>query len=194
MSFKILIIDIETTNFFKDGGAIVEVGIVSLDLETGEREIVFDSVCREKILSEKHRKPPFGWIFWNSDLTVEEVRAAPDLTELKVDIQRIIDSYPLGVTAYNRNFDVHFLQSRGFSFPRLLPCPMKLATPICKLPSPHLHREPYKWPSVEEAWKHFFPDMPYKEAHRGADDAMHEAMIVWELYQRGVFVLDEDME
>ena len=38
MSEKILVVDIETTNFLQRGGLIVEVGIVELDTETGESQ------------------------------------------------------------------------------------------------------------------------------------------------------------
>lgn len=182
---KILVIDIETTGFLKEDGAIVEVGIVSLDLNSGEVRTLFDSVCKEGHLSERHRTEPMGWIFRNSTLTVDEVRNAPLLKEMGWEIQLIIDLYPLGATAYNRNFDFDFLENRGFVFPVKLPCPMLLSTSICRL---HPKRYgSYKWPKVEEAWKHFFPGVEYVEAHRGADDAFHEAKIVYELYKRGNF-------
>lgn len=184
---KILVIDIETTGFQNQGGAIVEVGAVSLSLGTGEVTTVFDSVCRKDILSGRHREEPMGWIFKNSSLTVEEAREAPLLPDLLPEIQSIINNHPLGATAYNRSFDFNFLQSRGVTFPKALPCPMKLATPVCKLMP--MKYGTYKWPSVEEAWKHFFPDQPYEELHRGADDARHEALIVWELYRQGIFTL-----
>ncbi len=64
---------------------------------------------------------------------------------------------------------------------------MKLSTPICKLPP--VRYGSYKWPKVEEAWSEFFPDEDYVELHRGADDALHEARIIHELYCRGVFAL-----
>ena len=66
---------------------------------------------------------------------------------------------------------------------------MHLATELCKLPNKNGYSN-YKWPSVEEAWKHFFPNVPYVEQHRGADDAKHEALIVYELYKMGVFVVN----
>ena len=181
---KILVIDIETTGFLQEGGAIVEVGMVSLDLDSGLVEVVFDSVCRESILTAKHREEPLGWIFRNSSLTVEEVREARDLREMLPELQGIVDGFLLGATAYNRNFDFQFLENRGLVFGEKLPCPMLLSTPICKLPGKF---RDYKWPKVEEAWQHFFPDRPYTELHRGADDAVHEALIVWELYKLGVF-------
>ncbi len=186
---KILVLDIETTGFLRGGGSIVEVGIVSLNLESGEIATVFDSVCREDILTTRHSIPPMGWIFKNSTLTVEEVRGAPRFEDLKKEIQYHIETYHLGATAYNRAFDFDFLESRGIDFGIKLPCPMKLATPICRLPSANPRYSDYKWPKVEEAWSHFFPDEEYEELHRGADDAMHEARIVLELYRMGVFKL-----
>jgi DNA polymerase-3 subunit epsilon len=82
-------------------------------------------------------------------------------------------------------FDVGFLSAKGLTFTEL-PCPMLLSTPLCKLPSV---REGYKWPKVQEAYDFFFPGNEYVEEHRGADDAMHEAEIVYELYNRKVFKL-----
>ena len=60
---------------------------------------------------------------------------------------------------------------------------MKLATNVVKLRG----RRGYKWPKVQEAWDFFFGKTNYVELHRGADDAKHEAMIVHELYKRGIF-------
>lgn len=178
------IVDIETTDFFGRGGHIVEVGIASLDTETGEVRTVFDSVCREPGMTAKERK---AWIFSNSDLTVEQVRAAPLLVDLHSDIQKAFDSFD-AVTAYNKSFDLTFLLDRGFEVKKEWPCPMKVATPICKLPGKY---KDYKWPSVEEAWKHFYPDEPYVELHRGADDAAHEAKIVFALHKLGKMTTGE---
>jgi hypothetical protein len=41
-----------------------------------------------------------------------------------------------------------------------------------------------------EAYNHFFPEKNYKELHRGGDDSLHEAEIVYELYKLGEFKLD----
>lgn len=186
MSKQIALVDIETTGFLNDGGTICEVGIVELDLNTGGRRVVFDSLCVE----EPFRSNPFNaWIFQNSDMRIDDVLNAPLFQDLLGAIQNTLNCYPLGVTAYNKNFDFGFLSSRNISIPKELECPMKLATPICGLPSRHPSHGKYKWPKFEEAWAHFFPGEPYVEAHRGADDAMHEARLVHKLYQMGHFVL-----
>ena len=65
---------------------------------------------------------------------------------------------------------------------------MILSTNICKIPSPK--GKGYKWPKVQEAYDFLFGETAYVEEHRGADDAYHEADIVYELYLRGVFKID----
>ena len=189
MKNKLLVTDIETTGFQNQGGSIVEVGIVELNLENGEINILLDKVCREKRLTKEHRKPPFGWIFENSTLTIEDVRNGTPFEEVKEEAQEIVNSYELGITAFNRPFDINFLTDRGMVFPKLQPCPMRIMTPICKLPKKGGYGG-YKWPKVEEAWKFLFPDVEYNELHRGADDAVHEAKIIYELYKRGDYALD----
>ena len=179
---EILIIDIETTGFLQKGGKIVEVGIVALDLTTGNKMILFDEACHERPITLKEVED--AWIVKNSDLTVEAIRNSRQLKAMKAEIQAILDDYPNGATAFNNAFDFGFLEDRGFRFPKKLDCPMKLSTDICKLPSP---RGGFKWPKVEEAWVHFFGDTGYIEKHRGADDAFHEADIVMELYKLGIF-------
>ena len=63
---------------------------------------------------------------------------------------------------------------------------MLLSTPICKCPN--TNRGGYKWPKVTEAYKFFFPESEYDELHRGADDAFHEASIVYELHKLGLII------
>jgi len=179
---KILILDLETTDFLQRGGKIVEIGIVELDLSSGSRNIIYDQVCHERLITREHVEK--SWIVQNSDLTVEQIRHSPQLSEIFLQVQGILMSYPLGATAFNNAFDFGFMENRGFKFPKKLPCPMKLSTDICRPPSP---RGGYKWPKVEEAHKHFFGDVGYVEKHRGADDAYYEAEIVYELWKRGIF-------
>ena len=64
---------------------------------------------------------------------------------------------------------------------------MLLSTNICKLPNQN-NKAGYKWPKVEEAWKHFYPEIEYVELHRGADDAFHEADIVFALHKLGLII------
>lgn len=181
MQNKILIIDIETTGFLNGGGTIVEIGAAELDLASGTITEAFSSLCREKTLTASHRD---AWIFANSDLTVEQVRDARPFEEVAMEFQKVLDRYTSGATSYNRAFDFSFLQNRGLKFFKELACPMLLATDVCQIPGKFGR---FKWPKVEEAFKHFYPDIEYLEKHRGADDAKHEAMIVWALFQLGEF-------
>lgn len=171
----ILVLDIETTGFLTQGGKIVEIGIVDLDLNDGSVNDVFHSICREEGMTAKDRD---AWIFSNSSLKIEDVRNAPLLEDLKHDIQMLFDDYQ--VTAFNRNFDIPFLESRGFQFKRLAPCPMLVACEVMQLPN-------MKWPKVTEAMPYFFPGEEYNEEHRGLQDARDEARIVYELFKRGVY-------
>lgn len=180
---KILIVDIETTGFLQQGGKIVEVGIVELDLSNGNKQIIFDQVTHEKGITKEECEK--SWIVKNSTLTVEDIRTSKSLDVLKPEIQYLINSYQYGTTAFNNAFDFGFMEHRGFIFPKKLACPMKISTNICKLPKSNGFG--YKWPKVEEAYEFFFGKTEYIEAHRGADDAYHEADIVYELYKRGLF-------
>lgn len=185
MSNRILVVDIETTGFLNQGGKIVEIGMVLLNLDNGEVEPIYDSLLKEPGLDRRHTQLPLGWIFQNSDLSYEDVEAAPSLESQREAIQFLFDNHR--ATAFNKKFDFDFLRDRGFRINEL-PCPMMIATPICKLPSRNGYKS-YKWPKVEEAWEHFFGNTGYIEAHRGLDDAEHEAKIVYELYKMGEFVV-----
>lgn len=184
---KILVLDLETTGFLQQGGKIVEVGIVELDLETGHKEIIFNEVCHEKGITLEEISS--SWIVQNSDLNINLVKYSGSLESKRNRIQNILNSYPLGATAFNNAFDFGFMEDRGFVFPKKLPCPMKLSTDICKIPNERYKGGGYKWPKVEEAHLHFFGDVGYVEKHRGADDAYYEADIVLELYKMGIFKL-----
>jgi DNA polymerase-3 subunit epsilon len=181
---KILIVDIETTGLVPSRDKIVEVGIVSLDVDKGEKKILFDHVMHERPIDRKEVEE--SWIVKNGYMTVEEIQHSKQFKDYSNDIQKIFfDETYLGCTAYNSRFDFGFLESRNIVIPRKLKCPMKLATDICKIPK---NRGSFKWPKVEEAWIHFFgKDTGYVEKHRGADDAYHEADIVMSLIELGKY-------
>lgn len=104
MDKKILIIDIETSNFLKKGGRIVEVGIVELNLDNGEKKILFDEVCWEDGITREECDN--SWIVNNSTLTTEDIRTSKNLKLHAGMIQKIISRYPLGATAFNNAFDL----------------------------------------------------------------------------------------
>lgn len=184
---KVTVLDIETTGRKPHNGTIVEIGICLLDLDTGEITPIFNSVVREldfEVCHEAH-KVEKSWVFQNSNLTIEEVRKAPLLSEFRDELQIIFDKYP--ITAYNKAFDFGFLRDRGFKLAQHAQCPMICATSVLKIPG---YYGKYKWPSVQEAWGYFYPeDTHYKELHRAYDDAVHEAKIVYALSQKGYWIL-----
>lgn len=186
---KILVLDIETTGFLNKGGKIVEIGIVELNLENGEIKTLFDNICHERPITKKEVEE--SWIVNNSTLTVEEIQHSKQLKIYFKEIQDIINSYPLGCTAYNNSFDFGFLEDRGFTFPKKLPCPMMLSINEVKAPMKKGHfrgnSSKYKYPNFQETWDHFFGKTGYIESHRGVDDAIHEAKVIYELYKRNIF-------
>ena len=186
---KILIIDIETTGFLNAGGKIIEIGIVELDLQDGSRKMLVDELVYEDGLT--YHDMGKAWIVSNSDIKPMDVMQAQNLKSVQASIQQVINDYPLGATAFNNTFDFGFMEDRGFSFPVKLACPMKLSTDICKLKGRYPGK--YKWPKVQEAYDFFFGKTDYVEKHRGADDAMHEAKIIYELYKRGIFKLNKEV-
>lgn len=175
---KIAVIDIETTGFLNGGGTIVEVAIIELDLDNGNTKVLLNYVVHEDSITLS--KLENSWIIANSDLTIEQVKYSINLKQIINIINIIVSNY--SVTAFNRIFDIGFLESRNVKFKDLYPCPMLELTPIMKLPNKN-KRSGYKWPSVEEAYKYFFPNEEYKEKHRACDDALHECKIIYELYK-----------
>lgn len=182
---KILIVDIETTGFQSDD-EIVEIGIVSLDINTGEKEIIYDQVFCPLFMSSVEIDD--CWIVQRGYITTDEILEGANILNHLVEIQDIISAYPLGITAYNNAFDFKFLQKTGFYIKNKLPCPMKLSRPIVKALD---KRNKIKNPSVMEAYYFLFPDSEYVEQHRGADDAFHEADVVFELIKMDVFKINK---
>lgn len=180
---KIAVVDIETTSF-DHSQCIVELGCCELDLETGRTRKLFDEIIREPHFSPEHKT---AWIFNNSNLEYEDVLEAESLEYYKESIQSIFNKYR--ASAFNKRFDFDYLVHRGFSI-RELPCPMKIATDILKLP-PVKPGTVYKFPSVEEAWAYFYPKTDYVELHRGYDDSLHEALIIFKLYELGHFKIND---
>jgi DNA polymerase-3 subunit epsilon len=170
---KIAIIDIETTGFIVTMDAIVEIGIVLVDTDTKEITKIFDSVVKDENFNPKIHK--HSWIFDNSDLEISDVINANPLEMHRATLQTIFDTYH--VTAFNKAFDLRFLRSRGFTL-RDITCLMKSSKSYGIV----LYEDgSHKPPSVEEAYSALFPDDFYIEAHRGGDDAMHEAKILLKL-------------
>ena len=179
---KILVVDLETTGFLAQGGKIVECGIVSLDLASGLIEVIYDKVFNPGLTDDELNA---SWIVKNGYMTIDEIKSGCSIGDEIEAIQHIINSNDNGLTAYNRGFDIPFMESVGLKFNKLLPCPMIACTDICRIPG---SRGGFKWPKFEEAYFHFFPESGYNEQHRAKDDASHEAMLIHKLFKSGLFL------
>ena len=180
MSKEIIVLDIETTGLEPKEDLILELGMVKLNLETGEISELFDKVFKDPRLTAKHRE---AWIFQNGYMELEEVRNAEPMSNYAADIQGIMNDYLGLITAWNRAFDSAFLELAGFNLGPAIDCPMKKSVDYFKIEGPF----GYKWPKAQEAWDILFPETPKIEQHRGLDDSIMEAAIIHELYKRGQY-------
>lgn len=169
---ELLVLDIETTGLHTTYASVVEVGMVLVNTKTKKIKTVFNEVVREKNFNPNYK----CWIFDNSDLTVEDVMAAKTLEHYRPKIQALLNKYP--VTAYNKSFDLRMFRARGFEC-NDVECLMKSTKSYFKVKK----NNRVKSPSVEEAYKIFFPKSRYVEKHRGGDDAIHEAKILLKMVE-----------
>jgi len=181
-SNSLLVIDIETTGFNHKADCILELGIVKLDLKSGEITDLLDIQLKETHLSAKHHN---AWIFENGFMSHNDVRHAEPLAFHFDTIQEIFDTHLGKICAWNRAFDVDFLKSRGFNLGKAIKDPMKESAEFFNLP--HKSGGFGKWPSAQEAWNVLFPETKKIELHRGLDDAKMEAKIIFELINKGVY-------
>jgi len=185
----ILVLDIETTGFNHTTDCILELGMVELDTYTGAIVEKFHSTFKEDHLRRFHTN---AWIFQNSSLTVNEIRDSRPLEDYREEIQTLLDAYT--VTAWNSSFDLDFLTSRNFDVGARLMDPMKTSTNYFKLPfknakPQNIRGMQYKYPSAQEAYDILFPKEKIIEAHRGLDDAIFEAKIIYTLILLDVYSL-----
>ena len=82
MNKEILVLDIETTGLRPNEDLILELGMVKLNLETGEVTPLFDAIFKDSKLTAKHRN---AWIFQNGFMTLEEVRDAKPIENYSVE-------------------------------------------------------------------------------------------------------------
>jgi DNA polymerase III epsilon subunit-like protein len=171
---KLLLIDLETTHLNPARGSIVEIGAVTLDLNTREIDRVFD-----EIIKPEQEFNTNAWIFANSSLSVKDVKAGKTLDEIRDTFQQLLSSYP--VIAYNQKFDFSFLTHNGFSIECAGRDPMYDATDLLKIP----RYDGYKYPKVQECLNYF--EINVIEPHRAIEDAELEAQIVLCLMDAGAY-------
>lgn len=176
---KIIVADIETTGKGTRSDLIVEIGIVVLDLKTGEIDIIMDSLIKENEFNEKHRE---SWIFNNSSIKYEDVLIADNLNHIISKLNEIFKD--LKATSFNKEFDLTFLRNKGVQIPFEFPCIMKKSQKFINEESAGTKS---KYPSLKEAWEFIFPDDPPQQFHRAKNDAEMAAKILYKLYSNGKF-------
>ena len=102
MPREIIVLDIETTGLNPKEDLILELGMVKLNLESGEITVLFDQVFKDPKLTAKHRN---AWIFENGFMQIEEIRNALPISEYFDEIQSLLDPFKGQITAWNRDFD-----------------------------------------------------------------------------------------
>ncbi len=176
---KILIVDLETGTidaledpFDPENCVICEIGIVSLDICTGETSEIMNTVCKEN--QACHRD---SWIFQNSSLSMEDVLRSVSLDDIRDELQSVLDCGK-PVTSWGHGFDLRILAGKGYEIPLRFWDPLAVLAPFIRIPGPCGYS--FKWPSVEEAHGFLRPWRPFRMAHRAAEDARMEASIIYD--------------
>jgi DNA polymerase III alpha subunit (gram-positive type) len=177
---RIFVVDVETDSVKPQLANILEIGMASVDLDTGQIELLFDTlVCPPGL---DGMEPWLNcWFMQNSHVDPDLIRKAPKLADIKTGIEAYLALGP--VTAYNLSFDLAVLNHNGIETHQTWPCLMQTAKFACKIPG----KFGYKLPKFSEAWAFFYPNEPFEEKHRAAYDAMHEAQLALSLSRRGYF-------
>jgi len=165
---RLLVIDCEADSKYPERAEILEIGMVLLDLSTGEIQRLF-----EEIIKPRREISQNSWIFYNSSLRYEDViNLGVNIDRCRNEIQNILDTYP--ATAYNQSYDFTLLGQYEFEIPYKCSDLMYFATDILKIP---YNQWKYKWPSVQECLH--FARMNEIEPHRALRDAELEAELIY---------------
>lgn len=187
----IYVLDTETTGF--DGypnDVVVDIGIATADLKTGEVKDVYSSIVGYDIsVWSKEKKK--SWIFENSSLTLDEVAKAPPIKRVSNEVNEILKGHC--VTSYNTGFDLNkFLYSEPWNLDgKIIECTdiMKAAMNVCRIQSP-MH-EGYKFPKLIEAYHKMCPDDPENlcgtQDHRALSDARVASHVLLSMHNEGLY-------
>lgn len=190
MQNKFLVVDLETSSLNREKCLIFEIGIVLVDLDKNEKHIVLDEFIKpDRIWNiEILAKSKF---FEISNATMNDVINGKKLGFYRQRLQKWFLTYPC--VSYNVGFDFEVLHSKNFTFRRILDDPMLIIRDMMKIPKKPGKKyidddgSPYKFPKFEKAWEYIFSERKYKHLHRAGSDAMAEAEVIIELYNRGLF-------
>jgi len=124
------------------------------------------------------------YIFNISDIDYEDILSSPSLESVREDIQLILNNYK--IAAFNINFDMRFLESRGFIIPKKLKDLMLYTRSILPKDVRYNLQEAYKYLyhlEENESGK-YLKDNNFVEQHRALDDVMYEAELLYFLFRK----------
>ena len=189
---KFILIDTETTGLcgYPDD-LVLDIGAVIVNLDRKTVEPFYSSVLGYHVDSWPKRLRD-SWIFSNSDLTLEMIRAAPDWYDVVREFSEKLFLTGLPVTSFNVAYDFgKFLNYAPWNlryYPKL-PCVMLAAAEYLKIPGPY---GDYKWPRLEEIYAELCPDDPAGisegQDHRALSDAVAAGYVAIGLHEKGFFV------
>lgn len=179
---KIRVLDIETTQtdpnikFNIQNDQICEIAITQLDTTTGNIIPIYETLCRGP-----QPPNPDSWIFNNSTITPKDIENAPMFHTIKTKLQQILNTN-IPITSYNQNYDFPRLEhpKHGLKLKNTYWDPIKILAPITKIQSKH----GYKYPTLEQAHRHLYPNEPYACTHRALDDSITTAKIIYKIIQQ----------
>ena len=187
---RVIVIDIETTGFDSSLDKIIEIGIVELNLKTKEKIILFNSPIYEEGVDLQKNSESFTM----SSLNYSDIIDAPSLESLKNTLQLIFDNFRM--TSFNMNFDLRFLESRGFIFPKKLKDMMSHTREI--LPKGDKYNFEYAYHFFNNSSKNkggnYLSDADYIQQHQAIDDVMYEVELLYFLYHEFKYPLDYQRE
>lgn len=188
----IYVLDTETTGL--EGAPkdiVVDVGICSANLQTGEVLDVYSSVLGYDTTDwdDYHKE---AWIFQNTDMTLRMVEEAPAALDVIDDVRRLLRNRP--VTSYNTAYDFKkFLYEEPWSMQGwFLECSdiMLVAKDVCKLPSEYYGGD-YRYPKLDYAYSTIVKGDPAgingKQDHRALSDARMASYLMLQMFRDGQY-------
>jgi DNA polymerase-3 subunit epsilon len=184
---KIVIIDIETTGFNRDLDNIIEIGIVELDIKSGQIRTLFNSQVKDTNFDvSQHIDNTF---IKTSGIDIYEISESISIKECEEDLQLIFDNYRCA--AYNRTFDFGWLESRAFSIPMKLMDIMRFCIKSFPNCGSFKFQDVYKFITNQpnDFITKYLTRTYYKSNHRAIDDAICEAEVLFYLIKELGFSL-----
>ncbi|KKM71341.1 hypothetical protein LCGC14_1431560, partial [marine sediment metagenome] len=187
---RVIVIDIETTGFDSSVDKIIEIGIIEVNLKTKERKVLFNSPIYEEGV-DLHKNSEF---FKMSSLDYSNITDYPSLEFLENTLQFIFDN--IRITSFNMNFDLGFLESRGFLFPKKLQDLMTHTRKIMPKGKKYNFEYAYRFlfNSSKNKESNYLSDPDYRQQHHAIDDAIYGVELLDLLYHEFNYPLDYQSE